>query len=226
MSAVIKKRPASLRWNLGSVSSESAHGNCSRGSQGWTLDWQPNLIVWQSLRCYQSGWHEWVIENRSLTLCAGAIENSWSLVLSDGAGVSEEKPLVEEGTTFVVVEAPGLKVPWREVEAWYYVAGSLKKAQERLLVKWRPQDFGAIQTIRWPSWTAAAVEWRQSTRQTVCTVDGRVRHETDQAHWRPEDHKWVLYSGCWVIYTVSLIDFALFRLWLCLGSSYWSKKGI
>lgn len=83
-----------------------------------------------------------------------------------------------------------MKEQWKLGEAWCCrtVLESLKRAQERLLVKVQPsctrtpQNFGDDRPMGWPLRTATAEEWRQpeQRRQAECAAEDTVT----QVHWR------------------------------------------
>lgn len=64
--------------------------------------------------------------------------------------------VIGEGAVSVIVEAPGLKESWREVETWCQKAGTgfRKRVQEKLLVEVQPScssrshTFGDAGTVR------------------------------------------------------------------------------
>jgi hypothetical protein len=76
-----------------------------------------------------------------------------------------------------------------------------------------------VNSLAWPTRTASAVEWSQlePRRQAVCAAEGRAGGFTklleEPRWWQVNPRQWMLEFG-----------FALFRLWLCFGSSPWTEK--
>jgi hypothetical protein len=148
--AVIKKRPASLRWNL--LGSENTEKLCFRGSYGFTSCWQPYLVMCKS-HPGGTGFGTW----RGVAVMLGTVRG-------------QKKPLVK------------VQPQWQlRAQDWRGHAGKLrlstmKRDYEWLFVKvqsscsGRQQCFGDASAMRWPSRTAAAVEYGQleSRRQCVC----------------------------------------------------------
>lgn len=60
---------------------------------------------------------------------------SWRV--ADAGHIERPGEVISEGKLSIVVQATGLKGPWRKVEAWYHMVGlkSQRKAKMGVLVK-------------------------------------------------------------------------------------------
>jgi hypothetical protein len=117
---------------------------------------------------------------------------------------SQKRPLVE-----LQPQKQVKAQEWRDYEKLRL--GTMKRTQERLVVKIQPSYSRDASIMGWTWGRAAAVEWTlaELRRQAVCAAEGGAR-EVRRGLWRsPAGHKWIPDPGHGDIYSWSLVFFYL-----------------
>lgn len=130
----------------------ASHRSCGQRRIFW---WQPNLAMCKGFPC---------------GTCSEGVKAPWTIAVARHCERSGEA--IGEDTASVMLKTLGLKMPWREAEAWHYGTGleTLKRAKDRVLVRFRlwPQNTGDARSVGWPPRTTAAVEWNWPEPTTSC----------------------------------------------------------
>lgn len=126
---------------------------------------------------------------------------------------------ISDSRAWVAAVASGLKRTWERLEL-----STMKRVQERLLVKYSPVALEDVSTTGCPPRLTALVEWREPTpRRNLCILQ-RVEPGKWLQHFRRDQKIMSKFQTSDITFTLLGLGFTLFKQWLYPSSSLKSMK--